>query len=231
VAPRVWFVAGTDTGVGKTVVSAGLLRAAARRGWQTLAVKPVAAGCSVEGGRLVNDDALTLMREATIELDYAEVNPVALELAIAPHIAAARADQVLSVEALASHCRSLALRQADLVVIEGAGGWLVPLDDRTTLADLCQALEAPVILVVGMRLGCINHALLTVADVARRGLKLAGWVANCIEGHMPELEANVESLASRIPAPCLGRVPHVAHAANEDRIEVAAKSLDLDALS
>lgn len=226
--PRFLFVTGTDTGVGKTVVAAGLLRAAGRAGLRTVALKPVAAGCERSAGGLVNDDALQLMREAGARLDYADVNPVALEPPIAPHIAAARAGVELRAGALADHCRRVAAREpADWVVVEGAGGFLVPLNDEETLADLCVALDAEVILVVGMRLGCLNHALLSAARVAAAGLRLAGWVACQVEGEMPELEANLESLARRLDAPCLGRVPHVA---GGDPVEAAARALDLEPL-
>jgi dethiobiotin synthetase len=223
-ATRVLFVTGTDTDVGKTVVAAGLLRAAARQGLRSLALKPVAAGCRVVDGALVNDDALLLMREAGIALDYADVNPVALEPAIAPHIAAERAGVDLSCAALLEHCRARLEVDADLALVEGAGGWLVPLNDRETLADLCEQLGADVLLVVAMRLGCINHALLSAGEIARRGLRLAGWVANCVDPKMPALEANLATLDQRLEAPCIGRVPF---AGAEDPVAVAAEHLDL----
>jgi dethiobiotin synthetase len=226
-AARVFFVTGTDTDVGKTVIAGGLLRAAGLRGLRTLAIKPVAAGCRTVDGRLVNDDALLLQREAGDQLAYEDVNPVALEPAIAPHIAAARAGVDLSRAALLSHCRLQLEAEVDLAVIEGAGGWLVPLNDTETLADLCEGLAADVVLVVGVRLGCLNHALLTAADVGRRGLQLAGWVANCIDPGMPELEANLETLERRLEAPCLGRIPF---AAGQDPVALAAKQLDLTRL-
>lgn len=226
--PRLLFVTGTDTGVGKTVVAAGLLRAAGRAGLRTAALKPVAAGCERLAGRLVSEDALLLMREASVVLDYDDVNPVALEPPIAPHLAAARTGRVLGVEALASHCRRIASRELDWVVVEGAGGWLVPLNDDETLADLCRALAADVVLVVGMRLGCLNHALLSAAQIAGAGLRLAGWVASCVGPEMPALEANLDSLERRIDAPCLGRVPHVTAG---DPIEAAARALDLESLA
>jgi dethiobiotin synthetase len=219
---RIVFVAGTDTGVGKTTVAAGLLRAIARSCRQAQAFKPVATGCTWEAGRLVSDDARALQREAGLALSDADSNPAALEPAIAPHLAAARAEMGLSVAALAAHCRSRIHEQADLVLVEGAGGWLVPLNRTETLADLCERLEAAVVLVVGMRLGCLNHALLTAADVARRGLTLAGWVACCIDPGMLELRGNLCSLEERLPAPCLGTIPW----APEDPIEAAARNLD-----
>ena len=223
------FVAGTDTDVGKTAIAAGLLRAARKHGLRTVALKPVAAGCDVEDGVLVNDDARILQREATHVLDPREVNPVALEPAIAPHIAATRAGRELSADALVRHCAPFAARDdVDWGVIEGAGGWLVPLNDSETLADVCEGLEADVVLVVGMRLGCLNHALLTAADVARRGLTLAGWVANVLPPEMDELEENVASLAARLPAPCLGRVPATP---GEGLVDAVAVALDLAPLT
>ena len=227
---RLLFVTGTDTDVGKTVVTAGLLRAAARAGRSTLGIKPVAAGCERVDGQLRNDDALRIQQEATVSLPYEVVNPVALEPAIAPHIAAAQAGVELRVAALADHCLGLASHDPDWMVVEGAGGWLVPLGARKrgekgeTLADLAEALSAEVLLVVGMRLGCLSHALLTVADLTRRGLRLAGWVACCIDRDMSERAANRATLEERIDAPFLGEVPFVAES-GDAVIEAAATHL------
>ncbi len=230
-ASRVFFVAGTDTGVGKTIVAAGLLRALGRAGRSTVGLKPVAAGCDRVGGELVNSDALALQREASRKLDYAEVNPVAFEPAIAPHLAARQADRPILCASLIRHCDTwmelVQKEDLDALVIEGAGGWLVPLNDRETLADFCEGLGAQVILVIGMRLGCLNHALLTVADVERRGLRLAGWVANCLPPPMAELDANIATLAGRLSAPCLGRIPA---GDSGDMVESAASHLDIGPL-
>lgn len=230
-ASRVFFVAGTDTGVGKTIVAAGLLRALGRVGHSTVGLKPVAAGCDRVDGALVNGDALALQHEANCALDYAEVNPVALEPAIAPHLAAMQAKLPLSCERLLAHCTPWVERvrsnDLDVLLIEGAGGWLVPLNERETLADFCEALGAGVILVVGMRLGCLNHALLSAADVERRGLRLVGWVANCLPPEMTELDANLATLEARLSAPCLGRIP----SGNVDElVESAASELDVSGL-
>ena len=230
-ASRVFFIAGTGTGVGKTVVAAALLRILGRAGRSTIGLKPVAAGCDRVDGELVNSDALALQREASRELDYADVNPFAFEPAIAPHLAAIQANRPLSCAQLIRHCdpwMDLITKEGlDVLVIEGAGGWLVPLNDRETLADFCEVLGAEVILVVGMRLGCLNHAMLTVADVERRGLRLAGWVANCLPPPMPQLDANIATLAARFAAPCLGRVPPGDPA---DIVESAAGHLDVTSL-
>lgn len=210
--PRPVFVTGTDTDVGKTVIATALLRLARMRGLRCVAVKPVAAGCQWRDGELVNDDALALLRAGESGQRYRAVNPVALEAAIAPHIAAAEVGVSLAVEHLAARCRETLVAAHDFAVIEGAGGWLVPLGDGTTLADLCAALRARPVLVVAMRLGCLNHALLTAAAIAEAGLELAGWVANCPGPPMPRLDANVSTLRGLLPAPCLGVVPRCAPA-------------------
>ena len=218
-AGRVFFVTGTDTGVGKTRVAEGLLAAGARAGLRTLGIKPVAAGIDGErGGNPYNVDARALQAAATLDVDYAAVNPILLRRPIAPHIAAAEEGIDIRVSALAAHCRSLLTADVDLAVIEGAGGWLVPLNDQETLADFCVVLGLPVILVVGMRLGCLNHALLTAAAIRGVGLELAGWVANCVESDMIELDANIETLRRQLSAPCLGRVPHLAPGSGPDDV-------------
>ena len=201
------FVTGTDTDVGKTFVATALLHLARSRGLRCVAVKPVAAGCEWRDGELVNDDALALLAASESGLGYRAVNPVALEPAIAPHIAAAAAGASLRVEDVAARCRETLAAEHDFALIEGAGGWLVPLGDRSTLADLCVALAARPVLVVGMKLGCLNHALLTAAAIAAAGLELAGWVANSPVSPMPRLEANIATLRDRLSAPCLGVVP------------------------
>jgi dethiobiotin synthetase len=202
--PRSWFVTGTDTEVGKTAVSAGLLLAARARGLSTAAVKPVAAGCDEQGH---NEDAQLLQSVMTAELDYQQVNPVAFQPAIAPHIAAAMAGKNPTASQLAGYCRAVTMGAHDFVLIEGAGGWRVPLNRRETLADLAVALQTPVILVVAMRLGCINHALLSAEAILGDGLPLAGWVANCVGPEMDSHADNVQSLRERLPAPLLGEVP------------------------
>lgn len=223
---KAFFVTGTDTEVGKTFIAASLLSIARQRGLRCAGIKPIAAGCERQDGALVNEDALALMAASGAGLDYGTVNPVALEPAIAPHIAAAQAGVKLSAGALAESCRPVLAADYDLVVIEGAGGWFVPLDDRETLADLCIDLNLPVILVVGMKLGCLNHALLTVASVTDAGLKIAGWVANSVAEEMPFLEENVRTLRRRLTAPCLGVVPPLGAV----EPQAAAQYLDIEAL-
>jgi dethiobiotin synthetase len=203
---KAWFVTGTDTGVGKTAISCALLAAAAEAGLRTAAVKPVAAGCDDNGQ---NEDALQLLDCMTEPLDYAQVNPVALDAPIAPHIAAQRQGKRLQASRLAGICRGVMMGSAEFVLIEGAGGWRVPINPRETLADLAVQLQVGVILVVGMRLGCINHALLTAEAVRRDGLVLAGWVANQPGETMICHKENLNTLKRLIPAPLLGEVPQL----------------------
>ena len=204
---QAYFIAGTDTDVGKTTIAAGLLHAAMQSGLSTLAAKPVASGCMVTPRGLRNSDALALIDESSVKLPYESVNPFAFEPAIAPHVAAREAGVVLSVPVLRDAMQQVLAQHADFTLIEGAGGWRVPLSDHANLSDLAIALKLPVILVVGVRLGCINHALLSAEAIARDGLQLAGWVANIVDPRTSRLEENLSSLAERLPAPCLGRVP------------------------
>ena len=216
--PRRYFITGTDTGVGKTQVTAALLLAAKAHGLRSLGVKPVAAGCVPADGRLVNEDALLLQRCSSQSPDYAAVNPVALEPAIAPHIAAERAGISLRATALADQVRAQEASGADVLLVEGAGGWLVPLNQTGTMADLAVALGYPVILVVGMRLGCINHALLTAQAIRASGLELVGWVANSVAAEMDCLAENVRTLEQRLPALRMGTVPFFADGCTPEQL-------------
>ncbi|WP_277592001.1 dethiobiotin synthase [Pseudomonas chlororaphis] len=223
---QAYFVTGTDTDVGKTTVAAGLLHAARLSGLSTAAGKPVASGCELTPKGLRNADALALLAECSLPLTYDEVNPLAFEPAIAPHLAAREAGVALTVQALLVPMRQVLAKGADFTLIEGAGGWRVPLADQDNLSDLAMALDLPVILVVGVRLGCINHALLTAEAIAQDGLQLAGWVANIIEPKTSRLEENLATLAERLPAPCLGRVPRL----KAISAEAVAEYLQLDLL-
>lgn len=204
---RHFFITGTDTDVGKTLVACGLLRAAALQGLRTLAIKPVAAGAELTEQGLRNEDAVMLMAAMTESLPYQQVNPVLLEPAIAPHIAAEQVGKRLTVSQLAGVCRGVMMQPADLILIEGAGGWRVPLNRHELLSGLAAELQAPIILVVGMKLGCINHALLTAEAIRADGLHLAGWVANQIDPGMSCFEENLSSLKAMLDAPCIGVVP------------------------
>ncbi len=231
VAKQTFFITGTDTGVGKTLVAVGLLLAAGQRGYRTAGIKPIAAGSQHRKGsgdeRLFNADALALRAASTVKLDYELINPFALEPAIAPHIAAAQAGLELTANELTDHFELLQEFNVDWMVVEGAGGWLVPINASETLADVCVALKMPAILVVGLRLGCLNHALLTADAIGRAGVDLAGWVANSIEPHMDAREENVRCLRERLSAPCLGVLPY---SASGLRSEEAVTFLGINAL-
>ncbi len=209
---RAFFIAGTDTDVGKTTIAAGLLHAARAAGLSTAAVKPIASGCTATPQGLRNADALALQAECCPALGYALINPFAFAPAIAPHIAAREAGVMLNTSALADAVQAVLDRRADFTLVEGAGGWRVPLNARETLAALPMRLQLPVILVVGVRLGCISHALLSAEAIAHDGLVLAGWVANILDPAMSRLEENLATLDELLPAPCLGRVPRLAEA-------------------
>jgi len=200
-------VTGTDTGVGKTVVSCALLHALRARGMRSVGMKPVASGCVSGPQGLLNEDVEALLQAGDPAATREEINLYRFGPAIAPHIAAAHAGVEIELDAIAARHRQLAVRY-DAVVVEGAGGWLVPLGRSTTFADLAQALALPVVLVVGMRLGCINHALLSAESIAARGLRLDGWVANRIDPDMACFEENLESLRERVDAPLMGVVGH-----------------------
>ncbi len=217
---QTFFVTGTDTEIGKTAIACALLEAANRLGLTTAAVKPVAAGCDHQG---YNEDALALQQAMSMNLPYEQVNPVALQAAIAPHIAAVQEGRSLQVSRLAGLCRGVMSAGADLVLIEGAGGWRVPLGPRETLADLAGQLQVNVVLVVGMRLGCINHALLTAEAIAGDGLRLAGWVANQPAERMRNHAENLDTLRRKLPAPLLGEVGHL----TPFSAEAAAEFLDI----
>ncbi len=206
---KTYFVTGTDTDVGKTVVSCGLLEAARRKNLVTLALKPIAAGCEVSEEGLRNDDALALMDAMTLSLPYEQVNPEALKPAIAPHIAAKEEGRRITVDRLTGYCRGALMHRNDIALIEGAGGWRVPLNGREMLSALAKELNTPAILVVGMQLGCVSHALLTVEAIFRDNVPLAGWVANQIDPQMSRFEENIQTLKDMIPAPCLGVVPRM----------------------
>lgn len=203
---RGYFVTGTDTGVGKTLVAAALLHAFAARGLRTVGMKPVAAGCEWRDGVAYWDDVEQLRVAANVDAAQALVNPYRFEPAIAPHIAAAQSGVTIQLDIIARACDALQA-QADVVIVEGAGGFRVPLNDHQDMADLARRLSLPVILVVGMRLGCINHALLSAEAIRHAGLPLAGWVANRIDPAMAQFDANLATLQQRLNAPLLGVVP------------------------
>ncbi len=204
--PSAFFIAGTDTEVGKTFTTCALLHTARRAGLTAIAMKPIAAGAERVGDEWINEDAAQLRAAGSFDPGLADLNPVCLRAAVAPHIAAA-AEGVRIEPAKILEAFGRLSTQADLVLVEGAGGFRVPLTDTFDTADLAAALGLPIILVVGMRLGCINHALLTAEAIAARGLTLAGWVANQIDPDMQCITENLYALQQHLGAPCLGHVP------------------------
>lgn len=202
------FVAGTDTGVGKTLIACALLQGFAARGLRVAGMKPVAAGAVRRRGVWHNDDVAQLRAAANVDAPQTAVNPYCFAPPIAPHIAAREAGVAIRMAVIAKSYAQLA-RSADLVVVEGAGGLLVPLGGTFSAADIPARLGLPVVLVVGLRLGCLNHALLTVAAMQARGLYLAGWIANRIDPAMARVAENLQTLRASIKAPLLGIVPYV----------------------
>lgn len=206
---RGYFVTGTDTGVGKTHVACALLHAFASTGKRVTGMKPVAAGATRSARGFLNEDVELLRAAGNTPCDEAVMNPYCFEAAIAPHIAARQSGVEINLDRIVSAYRQLA-DCTDVVIVEGAGGLRVPLNDREDSADLMQRLGLPVVLVIGIRLGCLNHALLTEEAVRARRLKLAGWVANLIDPAMPVANENIEALEARLKAPCLGVLPFAA---------------------
>ena len=216
-AKKSFFVTGTDTGVGKTMVSAAILHAARAMGKRTLAMKPIASGCERTPEGLRNEDALMLQNAISEPLAYEVINPVALEPAIAPHVAAEQAGRHMTADRLVGYCRGLQIRPADLLLVEGAGGWRVPLNDRETYAAFPKLLNMPVILVVSLKLGCINHALLSAEAIRNDGLVLAGWVAHRTASDPMACEQDTLSyLVNHVGAPCLGILPWMENGRPED---------------
>ncbi len=205
-----YFVIGTDTNVGKTTVASALIQHFVRAGLNAVGMKPIASGCTLSQqgawqGELVNEDVTVLSKASNLTASLDLVNPYRFSPAIAPHLAAEQVGVIMNCDVIMQAYAKLA-KLADVVVVEGAGGFFVPINAHETLADLAVKLNIPIVLVVGMRLGCINHALLTVEAIKARGLTLAGWVANQVDPDMPMFAENLASLQQRITAPCLSVV-------------------------
>lgn len=225
-ARRDLFVAGTDTGVGKTVVSAALLRALRGRGLRVAGMKPVASGSEATPAGLRNEDALLLQAECSRPWPYEVINPLAFEPAIAPHIAAWESGRGITAPPILAALDQLR-SDSDLVVVEGVGGFLVPLGEGLSGADLPGLLRLDVVLVVGLRLGCLNHALLSQEAIAQRGVRLVGWVGSLIDPAFERLTDNLDFLRRHLHAPCLGILPRLPV---KRRIERAAQRLTLPEL-
>ncbi|MCB1859458.1 MAG: dethiobiotin synthase [Gammaproteobacteria bacterium] len=202
---RGYFITGTDTGCGKTEITLGLMRVFQKMGYSVLGMKPVASGAFRTSVGLRNDDALKIQRQGSAVADYDHINPFVFEPPIAPHLAAAEAGCIISVAKIVEIFERLHI-QSDLVIVEGVGGWCVPLSQEHGVEDLARALGLPVILVVGLRLGCINHALLSARAIIHSGCRLAGWVANCLDPGMLAQERNLDTLERLLPSPLLGVV-------------------------
>lgn len=220
-----FFVTGTDTDAGKTLVAATILHKAKQLGLSTLGLKPVASGCVLSDEGLRNADALMLQQESSIKLDYQQINPYAFEPAIAPHIAAKQHGKSIRVERLAGYCRGAMFDKPQLCIIEGAGGWRVPLNEREYFSDFVKLMNIPVILVVAVKLGCINHAVLTAEAIRNDGLSIAGWVANCVDD-ISCYEDNIEALKQQLRFPLLGEIPRLKDASPGE----AANYLHIEAL-
>lgn len=227
-----YFITGTDTHVGKTLISCALLKAFAAQGLRVVGMKPIAAGGSLHTNGVSpailpadtegndeneqHEDVKKLRSASNIVASLDQINPYLFRQSIAPHIAARNNNIRIEIPRIMQFYRKLAA-QADVVIIEGIGGFCVPINESETSADLTQQLALPIILVVGVRLGCLNHALLTMSVIESRGLKCAGWVANIVDGNMLVQDENIEALQQRINAPLLGIVPwHPTHSSNVD---------------
>jgi len=202
-----FFITGTDTGVGKTRTTLALMRHFQARGLSVIGMKPVACGAFLQEGLWRNDDALLLLENASLPIEYAKLNIYCFEAPVSPHIAARIEGLEVEVEKIASQCRELE-RQSDCVLVEGVGGWEVPLNDRERVSGLALRLGFPVVLVVGMKLGCLNHAVLTHDAIIRSGATCHGWIANCVDADFCFLQENIETLNSALSSPCLGILPH-----------------------
>ncbi|BDH46608.1 ATP-dependent dethiobiotin synthetase BioD [Salmonella enterica subsp. enterica serovar Choleraesuis] len=203
-----WFITGTDTEVGKTVASCALLQAASRAGYRTAGYKPVASGSEMTPEGLRNEDALALQRNSSVDLPYDRVNPYTFAEPTSPHIVSAITGEQIKPQVMTEGLQALQ-RQADWVQVEGAGGWFTPLGDGFSFSDWAVEQQFKVILVVGVKLGCINHALLTAQAVAQAGLRLAGWIANDIQPQGRYHQEYMATLRELIPAPLLGEIPHL----------------------
>lgn len=203
-----WFITGTDTSVGKTIASCALLQALSAKGHRVSAYKPVASGCDLmpEGWR--NSDALSLQANSSLSLTYGEVNPVAFKEPTSPHIAAVMENRQIDIQQLSDGLDRLS-QKSDVVIIEGAGGWYTPLNERECLSDWVIKEKLNVILVVGIKLGCINHALLTQRVLMSENIHLSGWIANSIEARNTHYNAYIDTLKSRLNAPLIGEIPYL----------------------
>jgi len=196
-----YFITGTDTDIGKTYIAVSLLKHYNQQGLKTAALKPISSGCIETADGLHNDDALKLQATMSMDFPYKHINPIAFKPRIAPHLAATQVGSQLSVAKTLTACQPILNSDYDRLLIEGAGGWHVPLNNKETVADLAIAFGFPVILVVGLKLGCLNHALLTWQSMKARQVPIAGWIANCIDPNMHQQEENIATLETHFDIP------------------------------
>jgi len=208
-ASTTYFITGTDTDVGKTICTKALLQAANEQGKSTLAYKPISAGCSRTEQGLRNDDALILQQNSSLKVDYAAVNPIAYQQPIAPHIAANETNQPINLKTVDQGLTFLQQQLPQCLFVEGAGGWHLPINKHQLFSEWVVANEMPVILVVGLKLGCLNHALLTAQSIVQSGLNIAGWIANHLQAEMPYVQQNIGTLTDFINAPLLAEIPYL----------------------
>ena len=201
------FITGTDTGIGKTIVTCAVMHVLAQQGLNVAGMKPIASGAHSHHGQLQNDDALALMHHANTIVDYQLVNPYCFEPAIAPHIAAEKIGVDINITTIQDAYTTIS-KQTDVVVVEGVGGWLVPINDEQLVADIAVELQLPVILVVGLRLGCINHALLTEESIKKKNANILGWIANQVDPNLPSTKQVIKTLQNKLNSPYLGYVPY-----------------------
>ena len=222
------FITGTDTEIGKTYISSLLIDELCKQGHKVIGMKPIASGAEKVNGVLKNEDAMQLMQHANVDCPYELVNPYCFEPAIAPHIAAERINNVIDLEVIKKAYFQLA-NKADFVVVEGVGGWSVPINNKQRVADIPGKLTIPVVLVVGMRLGCINHALLTAAAIRANGNTLLGWIANDIDPQMSAYQENLRSLEARLGCPLIAHVPHSTQLKNDPNQNISINIAMLNA--
>ena len=211
-----YFITGTDTDVGKTVCTKALLQAASKQHKSTLAYKPISAGCEETHLGLRNEDALILQQNSTLKVGYDEVNPIAYKQPIAPHIAAIENEQPICLTLINQGLDFLQQQQAQFLFVEGAGGWHLPINNQQLFSEWVIERQLPVIVIIGLKLGCLNHALLTVKTIEQSGLTIAGWVANHLQHDMPYVEQNINTLKEFIDAPLLGTIPFLGNINEQD---------------
>lgn len=220
-----FFITGTDTEIGKTYVSSLLINFFANNGYKVTGMKPVASGATMVEGELKNDDALSLMQASNVDVDYKTVNPYTFEPAVSPHIAAEQAGVEVEIDEIKNNYKHLQ-EMSDVVIVEGVGGWYAPISCHTTVADLAESLKLPIILVVGLRLGCLNHALLTAQALRQSGLTVAGWIANHVEKDFSSAEKNIETLKHYLNEFLyLGSIPFDSNAPKSDKDTLILQSL------